>query len=341
MDNDTVCIIFCSIMALIAHASRKKKVFEWILRSVIAMFALGYGLSVVFTDSKGAPMLWAISASMASLFVLLLFRHFRSLVSRVLTVVDGIASLRVITGPWRHKMTPMQSIIDRQIFLADSMPHLNGIFCYICCFGVYLGNLNLGPGFNIPLPGLPIQMDTLIKYNGLGLILVSAFGCGLFVGRRPIECFVQRLGWQKPTLRQVGIAMGLVAFSMAFDALWSMHSHTTAGAASQISAYNAGTFAAPKMEDAMLLAVATALCAGIGEETLIRGAFQPVLGIVPSAFLHGIMHAQFHHAPELVLQISVWSCCVGIVRRFTNTTTTIIAHATFNLIFVFLFAYNP
>jgi len=53
------------------------------------------------------------------------------------------------------------------------------------------------------------------------------------------------------------------------------------------------------------------------------------------------LHAQFANAPMLILQVSLWSCCMGIVKRFTNTTTTIIGHAGFNFVTTFLFAFNP
>ena len=113
--------------------------------------------------------------------------------------------------------------------------------------------------------------------------------------------------------------------------------------ATKISSYNSGTFAVDGTDftGSLILALATALCAGIGEETLIRGALQPVVGILPAALLHGILHAQFANAPILILQIAAWSCVMGIVRRCTNTTTTIIGHVGFNFVSVFLFAFNP
>ncbi len=194
----------------------------------------------------------------------------------------------------------------------------------------------------IALPMLPLAIDQLVSYNGVGLVLVSICGVGIFVSRKPREVFA-RLGWQKPTVQQVGIGLGLVAFSFLYDLIWSLYTHAGAGdMATQISGYNSGTFSVTGgMGSAVVLALATALCAGIGEETLIRGAIQPVLGIIPAALLHGILHAQFSHAPQLILQVAIWSCIMGIVRRCTNTTTTIIGHAGFNLVTTFLFAFNP
>jgi len=91
----------------------------------------------------------------------------------------------------------------------------------------------------------------------------------------------------------------------------------------------------------VVLALATALCAGIGEETLIRGALQPVFGIVPAAIMHGILHGQFAHAPIFMAQVAGWSVLMGLVKRYTNTSTTIIGHAGYNFCTTFLFAFNP
>ena len=79
----------------------------------------------------------------------------------------------------------------------------------------------------------------------------------------------------------------------------------------------------------------------MGEETLIRGALQPVLGIIPAALLHGVLHGQFAHAPLFILQVAGWSIVMGVIKKYTNTTTTIIGHAGFNLVTVFLFSFNP
>ncbi|PWU02458.1 MAG: hypothetical protein C5B53_01610 [Candidatus Melainabacteria bacterium] len=194
----------------------------------------------------------------------------------------------------------------------------------------------------MPIP-LPLPISQLFSYNGLGLILLSFCGIGIYVSRAPKEALT-RLGWVKPTWPQVGIGLAIIVFSFVYDALWAIYTHQLSGQdlASKLSAYNAGTFSTPGgFAPSVVLALATALCAGIGEETLVRGALQPVLGILPAAFLHGMLHGQFAHAPIFILQVALWSTCIGIVRRYTNTTTTIIGHAGFNFVTTFLFSFNP
>ena len=345
MPADLITIFICSVLGLMAHGATTRKWLEWILRSIICTFFLVSGFTFLL-GAAGNGNIWGfpVSMGMGILAICLLFLPFRKVLSRLLTVVDGFASLRVLTGPIRHKMSALAALVNIQVFQPRSIPHMVGTFCFLATFGLYLANTNMA-GFNmpsIPLPFLPLQMDQLFWYNGFGLVFVSVCGVGIFVSRKPREV-AQRLGWTKPTIGQVGIGLGLVVFSFLYDLIWSLYTHSgSQDMASKISAYNATTFAAAGGFGAsVFLALATALCAGIGEETLVRGALQPVLGIVPAAFLHGILHAQFANAPVLILQVALWSCCMGLVRRFTNTTTTIIGHAGYNFVTTFLFAFNP
>lgn len=341
---DFILVLGCGILGLLAHAARTRSWLEWVLRTLIAFVCVGEGFSISSqTSHLGNGYGSEILTCMCTATCVMLFLPVRKILSAALTALDGVVSLRVLTGPLRHKMSMLKSIMSIQVFQPHSVPHMIGLFLYISTFAYFLMNTEMS-GFqfpSIPLP-VPVTIEQLVSYNGLGLIILSFCGVGIFVSRRPKEA-ATRLGWVKPTWGQVGIGLGLVVFSFVYDLLWSLVTHNQAGdLASKLSAYNSGTFnAGGGFEAAVILALATAICAGVGEETLIRGALQPVFGILPAAFLHGILHAQFSHAPVFILQVAIWSCCMGLVRRYTNTTTTIIGHAGFNLVTTFLFAFNP
>jgi len=194
----------------------------------------------------------------------------------------------------------------------------------------------------MPLP-IPLILGQLLSYNGLGLIILSFCGVGIYVSRNYKEALA-RLGLVKPSKIQIGIGIALIIGSFAYDALWALLTHNLSGQdlATKLSYYNSGTFTTTSgFIPSVILALATALCAGIGEETLIRGALQPVFGILPAAILHGMLHGQFAHAPIFIVQVAIWSTLMGLARRYTNTTTTIIGHAGFNFITTFLFSFNP
>lgn len=86
---------------------------------------------------------------------------------------------------------------------------------------------------------------------------------------------------------------------------------------------------------AILFALLIGLGAGIGEETLFRGAVQPRLGIVLASVLWAAVHVQY--GPSVILiYIFVFSLALGFLRERINTTATFITHATYNFLTVML-----
>jgi hypothetical protein len=235
------------------------------------------------------------------------------------------------------------TLFANRVFACDSVPHLNALWIYITVLGSLLANISMDSFKmpSIPFP-LPVPIDVLFSYNFLGLVMLAVCGAGIFIARKPKEVLV-RLGIVKPTMPQVGIAVAMIFVTAMYDYVWSLFTGagSSSGVGSGLARYNTGTFAASGAGPAAIIALATGLFAGVGEETLVRGGLQPVFGILPAAFLHGALHGQFAHAPILVLQVAGWSTMMGIVRRYTNTTTTIITHAGWNIILTFLSAFNP
>lgn len=415
------------------HGAVKQKPFRWIVRIVIIGTILFELLTMAATDDF-SPFAQTVLMCMAAANSILLFIHGRKVMSALLTWLDGVASLRVITVPLMRNRAPvaapidvpqqpqnlapkelrtdsltesqladkktelettthsgsheespsaeqkdspadvqtsppvtaqssanstpgtptpilnktlppfLQGFVDKIVFVPTSYPNMVGMFVYIVALGSLLQAVSpASMDFpSIPIP-LPVSLQQLFSYNGLGLVMLSFCGVGIFVSRDWKAAF-KRLGWEKPKLSHVGIGLGLVVFSFCYDLVWALITHAAPGQdiATKLSGYNSGTFASgADLSASILLAFATAICAGVGEETLTRGALQPALGIVPAAILHGVLHAQFSHAPILIIQIAIWSIVFGIVRRFTSTTTTIIGHAGFNFVTTFLFAFNP
>ncbi len=342
--QDFILVTCISVFALLGHGAVTVKPLRWLVRFVIVATLLGeIGVSLT-SQSSMSPFANGVLVGTCIATGVILFYHGRKLLSMVLTAIDGLVSLRVLTGPIRHHMKFLKALIDKIVFIPTSYPHLVGMFLYITTISYFLQAMNpVNMNFPVISIPIPVQLSQLFSYNGLGLVMLSFCGVGLFVSRG-FKAACKRLGWEKPTLAHVGIGLLLVVFSFCYDLVWALYTHglTDQDIASKLSFYNSGTFAAGSdFSASLILALATAICAGVGEETLCRGALQPALGIVPAALLHGILHAQFAHAPILVIQVALWSIVFGIVRRFTNTTTTIIGHAGFNFVTTFLFAFNP
>ncbi|HNB24132.1 MAG TPA: CPBP family intramembrane metalloprotease [Candidatus Melainabacteria bacterium] len=348
--DDFFIVMGCGILGLMAHGATTRPWLEWTLRFIISVTLVGEVLLVVgsLIDPGRNPWQSGVSIGTAIATTLCLIFYGRKLYSTIFSFLDNIFSGAAAVA--LYKKTSIQDVFAKiHVFLPNSIPHMVALFIYISTFATLMGAVDPDTLFGIdgsklpslPLP-IPVPIDTLFSYNGLGLVLLSFCGIGIFV-KRDFKAAIERLGWKKPTGKQVAIGLGLIVFSFFYDYLWSLYTHNTGqDMATKLAVYNSGTFSVVGgAEKSLILALATAIFAGVGEETLIRGALQPVFGIFPAAVLHGILHAQFTHAPIFMIQVALWSCVMGLIRKYTNTTTTIIGHAGFNFLTTFLFSFNP
>jgi membrane protease YdiL (CAAX protease family) len=76
---------------------------------------------------------------------------------------------------------------------------------------------------------------------------------------------------------------------------------------------------------------AIALAPAIGEEILFRGALQPRIGLIATALLFASFHAQYGLSFD-TLGVFVIALGLGSIRKFTNTTTSAMSHAAYNLL---------
>lgn len=339
-----------------AHGSRHQAWIGWVLRTIIGIFfitelliCLGWsgdesGNQLGNTALSAGQWGLGVTASLCASTGLSLFTQVRAGLSWLLTVVDQVVSGQVFIALFRRSFS-VRTFLANRTFVPASMPHLVALWIYVTTTCFLLGSIDPS-SVKVPLLPIPIPVpiEQLLSYNGLGLVALALCGVGIFVTRKPKEAFA-RVGWLKPTLPQVGLALGLIVVTFTYDYVWSLYTHHMEGnLAAKLSTYNAGTFTAGAggaVGPSLILALFTGICAGVGEETLIRGALQPAFGILPAAILHGLLHGQFSHAPVYLAQVAGWSAMMGIVKRYTNTTTTIICHSGFNFLTTFLFSFSP
>ena len=75
------------------------------------------------------------------------------------------------------------------------------------------------------------------------------------------------------------------------------------------------------------------LAAGIGEETLFRGALQPRFGLLFTSILFAVVHSQYGISFSTLVVFFV-GMILGLLRQRFNTTTCAITHAAYNIILV-------
>lgn len=160
----------------------------------------------------------------------------------------------------------------------------------------------------------------------LGLLGLAFAAIGLGINRtwRPAA---DRLGWRIPRPWHVAfavvLALVLALSNIPLDLLmsWLMpHSQAAIAQVSQHVFRGVPAWSLPVI----------ALLAGVGEETTFRGALQPRFGIVATAALFALIHIQYG-ATFVELWVFVHALIYGLVRRHVNTTTAVIAHATYDV----------
>ena len=192
---------------------------------------------------------------------------------------------------------------------------------------------SLGTGGRVP----PVA----ILASQLPFVVIALLGVGAGIRRGPRETLA-RLGYGPISPMHIGIVVlfiaGAFALSLAADALFSQLQPDLYRRVGEISE----TLFDPKglsLISAVLFALLIGVGAGLGEETLFRGAVQPVLGIPVTSVLFASMHVQY--GPSLLLgYIFVLSIGLGLLRRYVNTTASFLAHAgynTFGILATYLF----
>lgn len=177
----------------------------------------------------------------------------------------------------------------------------------------------------------------VILTSQLPFIIVAVMGVGAGV-RRDFRETLRRLGYGKVSLANLGVvALFVVAalgLSSASDALFSA---LQPDLASRVGELSDNLFSPRGLSpvSAVLFALLIGVGAGLGEETLFRGALQPVLGITFTSILFATLHVQY--GPSLLLgYILLLAFGLGFLRKKINTTASFLAHAGYNSIGVLL-----
>ena len=179
-------------------------------------------------------------------------------------------------------------------------------------------------------PGGRLSPGTVLT-SQLPFLVVAVLGVGVGV-RRNLRETLGRLGYGVISLRQLGIVVLFVgaalALSAAADALFASLQpdlYRRVGEVSDVLFNPKGL----SPVSAVLFALLVGVGAGLGEETLFRGAVQPALGIAATSVLFASMHVQY--GPSLLL-VYVFFLAVGLgfLRKYINTTASFLAHAGYN-----------
>lgn len=140
---------------------------------------------------------------------------------------------------------------------------------------------------------------------------------------------------QVPTLGETGVGVGAAALTMGLIAALSRISPTMAEALKETGTRLGRESLEMAGYPVMIVIV---LMAGLSEEFLFRGGLQPLIGLLPAAFLFGFSHGGWRREMwAYVLAAACSGTLFGLTYQWTgNLWVPVIAHSTHNLVSTFL-----
>lgn len=154
------------------------------------------------------------------------------------------------------------------------------------------------------------------------------FGVGWLI-RRDWSATLQRLGLVTPSLGNIvlGIVVGLgmVPLVILIEQLSAQFNIGIDPSVQKLTEQLLGPlFTSP------LGIITLGAAAALGEETIFRGAVQPRFGIILTALLFALVHSNYGISLSTLI-VFLFGLLLGIVRKRTNTSTTMISHALYNM----------
>ena len=241
------------------------------------------------------------------------------------TEVDiGIMVTAVIAAALASK--PLRNRVARVLPIDPDNPvHALALVLAVLLFGSQVTSILFT---NLAASDQPqLTLGDLIAQEAPFLILDGA-GVGIFM-RRSLPHVAARLGLVIPTWWQVVIALAAAGVFFAFGQAMDVLSHSwTPDIARHVDRTTQQLFGG--LDNPVGIA-ALALAPGICEEIMFRGALQPRLGLIATALLFTSIHTQYGLSLD-ALSVFVIAIGLGLIRKFTNTTTSMICHVTYNLV---------
>jgi CAAX protease family protein len=311
---------FVGVLALLAQVARKSREAEVTL--IVALLVLSLLISILGAFTGFGLLLRAANGGATGL------QQFTSVTAGGAAVIAGIVGVGLCVPPLR-KVTGRR---QESTFLSDP-PTFLATWLFVMVLANNAVSLLLfleEPDVSRLFPGGRLSPGTILT-SELPFLAVALLGVGLGV-RRNLRETLHRLGYGAISTKQLGIVAlfwGVAfALSVAADALFASLQpdlYHKVGEISEILFNPRGLGPV----SAVLFALLVGVGAGLGEETLFRGAVQPIFGIPATSVLFASMHVQYGPS-VLLIYIFLLSVGLGLLRRYINTTASFLAHAGYN-----------
>jgi membrane protease YdiL (CAAX protease family) len=245
---------------------------------------------------------------------------------RGLGIDVGIMATGVVAATLASK--PMRELVARVAPIDPDNPvHAYALALAVILFGSQLAMIAFVDVLAVDQTLPPLTVGDLAASQAPFLIMALA-GVGLFI-RRNASGAAERLGLTRPTWRHIAIALaGAGAFFALVQGADQLSHAWTPQVAGQVDKTTQHLFGG--LGDPLGIA-AVALLPAICEEILFRGALQPRIGLLATAALFTAVHPQYGLSFD-ALSVFVVAIGLGLIRKYTNTTTSGVCHASYNLL---------
>jgi membrane protease YdiL (CAAX protease family) len=192
--------------------------------------------------------------------------------------------------------------------------------------GVGLGNL---AGLMEDGLGDTTQAAITLWVQQILMAIMAFIGVG-WLARRSLPAAVQRLGLERPTVRQLLIGSGLGVL-MVPAVLISTYLASLVGLGVDPDVERlTEQMIGPLLESPLLGVLTIGLAAALGEELLFRGALQPRFGVVFTALIFALVHSNYGISISTLI-VFLLGLLLGWVRIRYNTSTAMALHAVYNM----------
>ena len=239
------------------------------------------------------------------------------------SIVSGVAAAGFLFKPIRKDVSAYIPIDP------DNPVHTLALVLAVILFGTQATALLLTDVLAIYASQAPQTLAGTFL-DELPLLLLALAGVGLFVRRKVPEA-AARLGLARPAWWHIVLALAAAGVFLAALQGFDAANHVLLpGLAARIDATDQHLFGQLAGTNWIGIAV-LGLVPGICEDLLFRGALQPRLGLLPTALLFTSIHSQYGLSIDLA-GVFVIAVCLGLIRRYTNTTTSMSAHIAYNVL---------
>jgi uncharacterized protein len=238
----------------------------------------------------------------------------------------GIMATAVVAATLASK--PVRERVARVMPIdPDSPVHAYALVLVVIVFGAQLATIVFADVLAVD-QSLPALTPGDLAASEAPFLIMAFTGVGLFIRRDAAEA-AERLGLSRPTWWQITIALaGAGAFFALIQTADGLSHAWTPQVASQVDKTTQHIFGG--LDNPIGIA-ALAVLPGICEEILFRGALQPRIGLLATAVLFTSIHTQYGLSFDALSVLAV-AIGLGLIRKYTNTTTSCVCHVTYNLL---------